>query len=119
MTVSIRNSKTKGDQTFDESPVSPQNRNVFLIADHDADHHKAQQLSCDLGLPLTMISEGELTDSDSDLDKYPISVAAKSISTDTKSISAAPKNISATTKNTDSVFIFISPLKDFNWNTKT
>lgn len=50
-----------------------------------------------------MISEGELSDSDSDLDKYPISAAAKSISTDTKSISAAAKSISATTKNTDSV----------------
>lgn len=103
MILSIHNSTTRDDQTLDESPGSLQNRNVFLIADHDADHRKAQQLSCDLGLPLTMISEGELSDSDSDLDKYPISAAAKSISTDTKSISAAAKNISATTKNTDSV----------------
>ena len=89
MILPIHNSTTRDDQTLDESPGSLQNRNVFLIADHDADHHKAQQLSCDLGLPLTMISEGELSDSDSDLDKYPISAAAK--------------NISATTKNTDPV----------------
>ena len=68
MILPIHNSTTRDDQTLDESPGSLQNRNIFLIADHDADHHKAQQLSCDLGLPLTMISEGKLSDSDSDLD---------------------------------------------------
>ena len=95
MILPIHNSTTRDDQTLDESPGSLQNRNIFLIADHDADHHKAQQLSCDLGLPLTMISEGRLSDSDSDLDIYPINAA-------TKSISAAAKNIRATTKNADS-----------------
>lgn len=101
MILPIHNSTTRDDQALDESPGSLQNRNIFLIADHDADHHKAQQLSCDLGLPLIMISEGE--PSDSDLDIYPINAATKSISTDAKSISAATKSISATTKNADSV----------------
>lgn len=96
MILPINNSTTRDDQALDESPGSLQNRNIFLIADHDADHHKAQQLSCDLGLPLTMISEGGPSESDSNLDMYPISA-------DAKSISAAAKNISATTKNTDSV----------------
>lgn len=103
MILPIHNSTTRDDQTLDESPGSLQNRNVFLIADHDADHHKAQQLSCDLGLPLTMISEGELSESASGQDKYPIITATKSISAATKGISAAAKNIRATTKNTNSV----------------
>lgn len=85
MILPTHNSTTRDDQTLDESPGSLQNRNIFLIADHDADHHKAQQLSCDLGLPLTMISEGELSESASGQDKHPISAA-------TKSISAAAKN---------------------------
>ena len=88
MILPIHNSTTRDDQALDESPGSLQNRNIFLIADHDTDHHKAQQLSCDLGLPLIMISEGGPSESDSNLDMYPISAAAK--------------NISATTKNTDS-----------------
>ena len=117
MILPIHNSTTRDDQALDESPGSLQNRNIFLIADHDTDHHKAQQLSCDLGLPLIMISEGE--PSDSDLDIYPINAATKSISTDAKSISAATKSISATTKSPIQFFIFISPLKDFNWSTKT
>ena len=92
MILPIHNSTTRDDQALDESPGSLQNRNIFLIADHDADHHKAQQLSCDLGLPLTMISEGGPSESDSDLDIYPINAATKSISTDAKSISATAKN---------------------------
>ena len=107
MILPIHNSTTRDDQTLDESPGSLQNRNVFLIADHDADHRKAQQLSCDLGLPLTMISEGELSDSDSDLDKYP------------KASAPLPKALAPPPKTPIQFFIFISPLKDFNWNTKT
>lgn len=103
MILPIHNSTTRDDQALDESPGSLQNRNIFLIADHDADHHKAQQLSCDLGLPLTMISEGGPSESDSNLDMYPISAATKSISAAAKNISATTKNISATTKNADSV----------------